>query len=123
MHEAHFLRRRRADLIALEQHLQGVRRRQQPSDALRAASAREEADFDFRQADTRLVRIGDDAVVAGERKLEAAAHADAVDRRRDRLAAGLEPPVGQRQLLYLVDESAHRRLFALGLRTTRKFVA
>ena len=95
VHEAHLLRRGRTDLIALEQHLQSVRRRHQPRDALRAAAAGEEPDLDFRQADARLVRVGDDAIVAGERELEAAAHADAVDRRRDRFAAGLQPPIRQ----------------------------
>ena len=95
----------------------------QPRDALRAAAAGEEADLDLGQADARLVAVGDDPIVAGERQLEAAAHADAVDRRRDRLAAGLEPPVDQVQLLRRFDEGAHRRLLALGLGAAGEFVA
>ena len=123
VHQAHLLRGGGADLIALEQHLQRVRRRHQPRDALRAAAAGEQPDLDFGQSDARLVGVGDDAIVAGERKLEAAAHADAVDRRGDRLAAGFQAPVDQRQLLRPVDEEAHRRLFALRLGEAGVFVA
>ena len=123
VHEAHLLRRGRADLIALEQHLQSVRRRHQPRHALRAARAGKEPDLDFRQADARLVRVGDDPIMAGERELEAAAHADAVDRRRHRLAAGLEPAERHRQLADAVDEGAHRRFLALRLCAAREFVA
>ncbi len=123
VHEAHPLRRGRAKLLALEQHLQRVRRRHQPRHALRAASAGKEPDLDFRQADPGLVRVGDDPVMAGERELEAAAHADAVDRRRDRLAAGLEAAVDEIELLRLIDEGAHRRLLAFGLGAAGEFVA
>ena len=111
--EAHLLGCGGLQLLALEQHLQRVRRRHEPRDPLRAAAAGEEADLDLRQADPRLVAVGGDAVVAGERQLEAAAHADAVDRDGDRLAAGLEPPVDDVQFLRLLDEGAHRRLLAL----------
>jgi hypothetical protein len=51
--------------------------------------------------------------VAGERELEGAAEADPVDRGGERLAAGLEPTVEQRQLARLLEEDAHRLLFAL----------
>ncbi len=123
MDEAHFLRGRGTQLVALEQHLQRVRRRHQSRDALRAAAAGKKADLDFRQADPRLVAVGDDPVVAGERELEAAAHADAVDRRRDGFAAGLEAPEDQIQLLHGIDEAAHRRFFAFGFGATGEFVA
>ena len=61
--------------------------------------------------------------MAGEREFEAAAHADAVDRHGDRLAAGLQPAIDEVQLLRLVDEGAHRRLLALGLGAAREFGA
>ena len=90
VHEAHLLGRGRTDLIALEQHLQRLGRRHQPRHALRAAAAGEEPDLDLRQSDARLVRIRDDAIMARERELKAAAHAHPVDRGGDRLAAGFK---------------------------------
>ena len=97
-----------SNLVALEQHLQRVRRLHQPRDALRAAAAGEQADLDLGQADARLLAVGDDAIVAGERQFETAAHADAIDRRGDRLAAGFEPPIDERQVAVSIDEGAHR---------------
>ncbi len=123
VHEAHFLGLGRTDLIALEQHLQRVRRRHQPRNALRAARAGEEPDLNLGQADTRLVAVGGDAIVAGEREFEAPAHAHPVDRGGDRLAAGFEPPVDQRELLRPVDKSAHRGLLAVRLGAARIFLA
>ena len=112
MHEAHVAGHERADLVALEQHLQRVARLHQPRHALRAAGAREEPDLDLRQADAGRVGIREDAVMAGERQLEGAAEADAVHRRRERLAAGLEPPVEQRQPARFLEEEAHGGLLA-----------
>ena len=123
VHEAHLLRRGRADLIALEQHLQRVRRWHEPRDALRAAGAGKEADLDLRQSDARLVRIGDDAIVASQRQFETAAHAHAVDRGGHRFAAGLKATVDERQLLRPVDEGAHCGVLAFGLGATRVFLA
>ena len=123
VHEAHLLRGGGADLFALQQHLQRVRRRHEPRNTLRAAGAGEESDLYLRKSDARLVRVGDDAMVAGERELEAAAHAYAVDRRSNRLAAGFQSPVDQRQLPRPVDEEAHRRLFALRLGEAGVFLA
>ena len=119
--QAHLLRRGGLELVAFEQHLQRVGRRHQPRHALRAAGAGEQADLDLRQADARLVAVGDDAVVAGERQLEGAAHADAVDRRGERLAAAFELAEDQRQLARAVEEEAHRRLFAVRLGDARVF--
>ena len=123
VHEAHLLRGSRANLIALEQHLQSIRRRHQPRDALRAARAGKEADLDLRQSDARLVRIRNDAVVARQRQFETAAHAHAVDRGGHRFAAGLEAAVDERQLLRPVDERAHRGVLAFGLGAARVFLA
>ena len=57
---------------------------------LGTAGAREDADLDFRQAHLDGVALGRHPAVAGERHLECAAHAGAVDGRHPRLAAGLE---------------------------------
>ena len=123
MHEAHLLGLGRADLIALEQHLQRVGRRHQARHTLRSASAGKEPDLDLRQPDARLVAVGDDAIGARERQLEAATHAHPVDRRGDRLAAGLEPAEDQRILPDPLDEGAHRRLLAFRLGATGEFGA
>ena len=80
-------------------------------------------DLDLGQADAGRVRVRDDAVVAGEREFEGAAEADAVDRRGERLAAGLEPAVEQRELARFLEEEAHRLLLALLLREPRVFGA
>ena len=103
----------RPDLLALEQHLQRVAGLHQARDALRAAGAGKQPDLDLGQADAGRVGVRHDAVMAGERQLEGAAEADAVDRRGERLAAGLEPAVEQRQLARFLEEEAHRLLLAL----------
>ena len=84
--------------------------------ALRAAGAGEQADLHLRQADARLVVVGGDAVMAGETKLEAAAERGAVDRRDERLAAGLDAPVELRQLAAFVEQKRGGGLLALALR-------
>jgi hypothetical protein len=115
VHEAHRLGGGRPDLVALEQHLQGVAGLHQAADALRAAAAGEQPDLDLGQADARLVEVGDDPVVAGERQFEGAAEAHAVDRGGDRLANRLQPAIEARHCADLRDELAYRRLLALGL--------
>ena len=92
------------ELIALEQELQRVSRRHHARDALGAAGAGEQPDLDLGQAEAGLAVVGGDAVVAGEAKLEAAAERGAVDRRDERLAAGLDAPVELRQLAALVEQ-------------------
>src|SRR5207237_1363749 len=77
---------------------QGVGGRHQARDALRAAGAGEEADLDLGQPEPRLLAIGSNAVMAGERQFEAAAHAGAAHRRCERLARGLQAPIDERQL-------------------------
>jgi hypothetical protein len=108
--KAHVAGHQRPDLLALEQHLQGVAGLHEPGDALRAAGAREQADLDLGQPDAGRVRIRGDPEMAGERQLERAAEAGAVDRRRERLAAGLEAAIEQRQFSRLLEEDAHRLL-------------
>ena len=53
--------------------------------------------------------------MAGERKLEAAAHRGAVERRDPRLAAGLDAAEDQRELAALLEQPRVRRLLALRL--------
>ena len=55
MDEAHVARHQRTDLLALEQHLQGVAGLHQARHALRAAGAGEQADLDLGQADAGRV--------------------------------------------------------------------
>ena len=86
-------------------------------------AAGEEPDLDLRQSDARFVAVRDNAVMAGQRQFETAAHAHPVDRRGHGLAAGLEPAVDERELLRSFDEGAHRRLLAFGLGAARVFLA
>ena len=58
---------------------------------LRAAGAGDEAELHLGQAELRLRVVGGDAVVAGERPLEAAAQAGAVDGGHHRLREALQP--------------------------------
>ncbi|MNT61074.1 hypothetical protein D3C72_1986920 [compost metagenome] len=90
MHQAERLGARCRQRRACRHHLQRVLRIGQARHALGAAGAREDADLDFRQRDLDRLGVGGDAAVAGERKLEGAAHAGAVDRRHPRLARGFE---------------------------------
>jgi hypothetical protein len=77
------------ELIALEQVLQRIGRRHHARDTLGAAATGKKTDFDFGQAEPRLVVLGSDPVMACECKLEAAAHGGAVKRRDPRLAGRL----------------------------------
>ena len=74
--------------LAADDHVQRGLDADHARQALRAAGARQEAELHLGQRDLRARR--GDAVVAAERELEAAAHADAVDRGDDRLGARLE---------------------------------
>ncbi len=58
-------------------------------------------------------RVRRDPVMAGERQFEGPAEAEPVDRRREGLAAGLQPPEQQGQPARFLEEAAHRRLLAL----------
>ena len=111
--EAHVLGHERTDLLALEQHLQGVAGLHQAGDALGPACAGEQPDLDLGQADAGLRVVGQHPVVTGERELEGAAEADAVHRRREGLAAGLELAEDQGELARFLEEVAHGLLLAL----------
>jgi hypothetical protein len=123
VHEAHVARHERTDLLALEQHLQGIARLHQARHALCAAGAGEEPDLHLGQADAGGIHIRQHAEMAGERQLEGSAEAHAVYGGRERLAAGFQATVEQRELARLVEEELHRSLFALLLGEPRIFRA
>ena len=81
---------RRRELLAAEQHLQRLLGAGHPRHPLRAAGAGEKPDPHFRETELDAVALGDDPAVAGEGEFERSAERGAVDRRDDRLAAGLE---------------------------------
>ncbi len=101
------------DLLALEQELQSVGWLQHPRDTLCAAAAREQADLDLRQAEPCLIVVGGDAVMAGQRQLEAAADRGTIDRGDPRLATRLDPTANHRQLAAFLEEACIRRRLAL----------
>ena len=103
------------ELISLEQKLQRVGRLHHARDALRAAGAGEKADLDFGQTDARLGIFRRDALMTGERQLEAAAHRGAVEGADPRLARRLDAPVQQRQLAAFLEHETGRgfRAFVL----------
>ena len=80
------------DLLAFGDQTQRLRDTDQPRQPLRATGAGEQADLHLREADAGLRLVGKNPVVTGERQLEAGAECHAVDRRRERFTAGLEPP-------------------------------
>ena len=78
--------------LALHQPLhQRVDDADHPHAAHHAAAARQQAELDLREAELDLRVVDGDAVVSGQRDLEAAAQRAAVDRGHDRLAERLEP--------------------------------
>src|SRR5690606_38643384 len=89
--EAEVLRLLRRELLALEEHLhQRLLDAEEAHDARHAAAAREETELHLGQAELDLRIVDRDAVVRGERDLEAAAERVAVDARDDGLAERLE---------------------------------
>ncbi len=93
-----------SELIALEQEAQCIAGRHHTGDPLRPAGAGKQSDLDLGEPQSAVDVLRRDAVVAGEAKLETAAERGARDRRHPRLAAGLEPPVEQRELAALLEE-------------------
>ncbi len=77
-----------ADRLAADDHLQRLFGADRARQALRAAGARQQADFYFGQCEQRVLRR--DSIVATERQLEPAAHADAVHRCYHRLCRALD---------------------------------
>ena len=76
------------DVLAAGDHLERPRHADQAGQALGAAAARQDAELDFRQAETRP-RIGDPEV-AGHRHLQSAAQRRAVDGCHERLGRLLD---------------------------------
>ena len=92
-------------LIALEQKLQGVRRLHHTRDPLRAAATGKQADFDLRQAKPRLVVLGGDAMMAGERQFEPTAHRGAVESGDPRFATGFHAAGDLRELAAFLEHA------------------
>ena len=101
-------------LVALQQHLQGVLGVGHARHALGAAGAREQADLHLGQADAQLRIVRGDAGMARQRDLEGAAEAHAVDGGDEGLAAGLQLAQHQRQRPALLEEGRHGRFRTLG---------
>ena len=74
-----------------QDHVERCPQADQPRQALGAAGARDDAELHLGKAELGLGMIAGDAVVAGERELEAAAETGAVDRRDHGLGQGLDP--------------------------------
>ena len=70
------------DVLAEQDELLGLRRADEADEAVGAAAARQDADADLGEAEGRA--LAGDAEVAGERELEPAAEAPALDRRHRR---------------------------------------
>src|SRR5207253_11078146 len=83
--EADFLRALSVELLSVEDDVECRGQADEARELRRAAPRREDAEVHFRQADLRFRAVGDDAPVAAERELAAAAEAGAVDRRDLRL--------------------------------------
>src|SRR5262249_56657268 len=98
-----------------------VARRHHAGDALGAAGAGEQPDFDLGQTDARPRVVGRNPMMAGEAELESATERYAVDRGDPRLAAGLDPPVQERDLAALLVEVLDRHLLALRLHQVGEF--
>ena len=96
----------RADRIAADDHLDREFRTDRARQALGAAGARQQAEFDLGQAEPCV--LGRDAEMAGERDLEAAAERRAVNGGNDRLRRVLH------RAQHLVQARRHRRLAEFG---------
>ena len=111
VHDARFECRGRGHHRPLQDHLQGGIA-DQSGQALRAATAGEQADVAFRQADQRRFPLLGDTGRAGQRKLQTAPQAVAVDGRNGGEGEGIEPREGSmEQVQYLADLL---RLFDVG---------
>ena len=100
--EPHLQRALRANAPAGEDH---VERGLQPNAArqtLRAAQARDEAELHLGRGERRLGMVGADAIATGERHLEPAAEAGAVNRGDDRHAER------SRRSSSILPDAAHR---------------
>ena len=115
VNKPHGLRLLRRKVAARGQHLQSALRICQPGHALRAARAREKADFHFGQRQLHLVGVRGNTAMAGKRQFEGAAHTGAVNRGYPRLAAGFQFPEEPGHAADIVEQKPDRLLFALAL--------
>src|SRR6266851_1966409 len=90
VHEAHTLRAARIHGPAREQHVERGSRADEARQALDAAPARKDAEHHFRKREACSGLIYRDAIAAGERELDAPAHAETVYERKRREGQGFE---------------------------------
>jgi hypothetical protein len=109
------LRLLQIDRFALQQQRHRLLRRHDARHALGAARAGEQADLDLGQAETRLGIFSGDAIVAGQRQLEAAAECEPVDRGHPRLARGFDRAEHLREAAALLEQHLVGRGLALRL--------
>ena len=87
------VRRSRIPLLALKQEWRGIHHTNKAWQTLGATTAGQNADHGFRQAELGLgIVVRHDPVMTGQSDLETAAQGEAVNGRRDRLAAGFQRP-------------------------------
>ena len=103
----------RAHVLALQQVHQRRLDAHQARQALGATGAGEQADHDFRQAERDLGIVGNHPVMAGEDEFEPAAQCQAIDGRRDRLAAGFQIAQQLVEAEHAIEQRGHLR-FAFG---------
>ncbi len=96
MDEAHRLGLLRRQRLPGRQHLQRFLRLGEAGHPLRAAGAGEDADLHLGKRDFHVIGVGGNPAVTGQRQLEGAAHAGAVDGGNPRFAAGLQLAVEPR---------------------------
>src|SRR5882762_3289997 len=90
VHETQTLRAARIHSPAREQHVERRSRPDEAGQALDAAPARQDAEHDFGEREARSELIHRNAIAAGERELDAPAHAEAVYERERREGQGVE---------------------------------
>ena len=115
MKKAHRLGLLRRQRLPGRQHLQRFLGLSQAGHPLGAAGAGEDADLHLGKRDPHIFRVGGNPTVTGQRQLEGAAHAGAVDRGNPRLAAGLQLAEQPGHAADGVEQEAHRLVLVPGL--------
>ena len=111
----HAQRLGRPPALALQHVHEGPLDADEARQALRAAAAGEQADEDLGQPDRHARIAAEHAMMAGERQLQPAAHAGALDCRRDGLAARLQPAEQIVEHEHLAEQRAEPGAARIGL--------
>src|SRR5947209_4623485 len=106
MNGAKLVRLGRRDVLAAQHEPERCLSADKAGKPLRAASAGQKPDPRFGKAELRLVVIGGDTVMAGERQFEGAAETGAVDRTNDGLSRSFEAAAEAREPRRLGQEIA-----------------